>query len=1783
MAALVISLAITWASLLNAAWVGWSFGTGHHRFIFPVRLLGVLVAFSTTIGFIPLLEQLVVAAVDPQSLVVGEAEAVALQVASGMSAALFVPFALIGSLLVFDAEPLGTGSPLRAPNGGVNFISTAVRCVLVLLSAYNPNASDSGWLVPSLHLILSGSLAALYIMQMPHYTMWANQLQAALYVSLAWIALGSILVRNARTGFPDWFSAEAEGAALQVALPWLAVTPVFFLVAWRAVYLSQYMFLSKGVAFAQELARIHVERLRHSVPTAASELPVNSSVRFTEKQGSQRTFAFAGGHKPGAPSGPVQPPPLTHGASLSSLPQSENGESMEIISPAGALSPPGAAPSPAVVDEADGKHLPAPQVIDEETDETRPHLAGDNSLRKGLPSAGVAVRVARIAGKGMHAIANRRRLKMTGQSGRDFKHKGGTAPPNASKRAPSAGKDPQQASSSSVFGSAAQMSDVVAACREHLDIIACTPMEPLDPPVEFVIASVLLRAFKCLHRTCCPRSRKRAAMVIDESAEETPMIEHKDGDKASVLSSVIASQATIEAGKHATDIVVNMSPSVAGTAATVAGRRAVNHSRRSLDFLAGNTAREEHALQMVVADSLRARRMVATTMTSSIAIELLARACLAEPSLPWGVRLAMTEVLFETGMRCFDVSYVRIAFARYVEALYDDTNRALGLLADASRRNPGVADRFAVFQRLRQAEQSRHATALGKSGGVMDSAGFLEFRKLEREATAAHLRSLAYLRKIWHHISRVSPTGNNESIARALARRLRGLQEQSAKATHAYTRLLAKHPRATTLLRQFGAFLLEVRNRPQGAELIFARADDIEDEDSRVAINADNRSADGGNSAAQKSKTTDSFLGGGSAKFSAAMEGGGMEEAALFQRQTFRIRDDDFRAVEELRRGVTWGVVAMALLMLAMFCVTIVMMSTFQLSVTEMFQSASRRLKMGDILLNARGLQIGSHLNDSRVLLQYEQELSTAATNLSVLHAKLRATEGFPLISFFMRAWPVNILESRRVEGTNVVTAPRLTNLADAVYDVVYCANRLVAYSQKGQLDRLQFPGVVGNADWRLIADNVHQTLIGTLAIATKIYVFNQSSLAQMFHAIQGTLLGTMLLINFVIYFIIYLPAASRVAHRSVTLSDLVGPAASLGVAKVLEQVYRRAEKRIKGEDGDAQDEDFSDEEGHEEQDDEGKPKEPSSGEDKVQAASPLVLEDKPKTKSESKRRGRDSDSDESRGRSRSRRRDHDSDDDASDDDASDSDDDRRHKKNKSKKKGKKGRRDSTADLGVLDDLISPPSDDDVSSQASDDQDSDSDDSRRHKKKQKGGRRASLIRKRGTLEKARKKAKEKEEKAKAEKAAADTRPASKSDSPKNADRDDSGSDSDTRKAKMQRKRDSPNAKLVSRISRSMAALLLMIAGLQSFTFWTAYSSTEQARLEGFELASASDRADSLQAAGMFVRELAVGDHQLGRPLELLYEAKTQVDVSRYLHDAIRFGNGRLGIKGSDNRYKSLGLLMYGKRANGIQLAALNVTNMTISADMTSVGVLRTVKSEISALIDLEGFSSVTSRYNAEVVRYLDSVAQNMNVRLNGTEAPLERILRLRDVAKVEKLYAVEGDVRRQLAQNDDTTEQRAFMLQKVNDTGYTAGTYGYNLREMLREQSLRFVLAANDGPLNEAADAAAALYRDESSKAVSGEIMVQAGFLVANLVVLFALYWLGLRVAIKSLLLEASMSHSFLDLIPIEVLESNPDHKIVSFFLSADQDEDDLPRADGAPAGTPAPPPPGAAPGAPPV
>jgi len=1791
-AAFTAAMIIVWLSIANVGIVAYSFAYNRHQWILPVRTLRWLVAFSMGVGFIPLLEQLLLAVVAPAS-VAPSASAALITTISVISAVLFVPFVLMGSLLLVEGDPSALGNPMRSPSGLVAFFLTAARSVFVIVSSA-AFGTQGGWLANLVYFGVAAGVAVAVVARLPYYQAWPSRLQAALYSGIAWTALGSLFLGILRAGAAS--SADGDIIARAIAVPWLAVLPLSLVIGWRAVVVHE--------AVVADAARDFVVAMAIAGTKVVAERR-SSLVRFNSRSGIKDT---SGSARPtsqplAVPQGGGDSPPaaLTRNV-FSSL---GDGDDAAVATPKAPFvaSGTGSVRHPLVQVSTDpspppprlGPAVPTPLIT------RQPSSGAASGANESRRKVGGAIRATKVAGR----MISRNRMSKRGNSG--------------------------SAKDAGAPGASSRPFDLVSICADQLDKggSELRQLTAVSLPWELSTARALARIARSCTRSC----GSSGARVVSASA------------------SAMASERSMTAASVITDS--------SQRDLTFSGRGDAGDEADSDDvFSAAKGLRE------LVADP-RARQAIIGVVSSPARVEHAARILLRWPGVSNRARVAASFVAFEAGMACFPTGAgVRINYARFVEAASGDTHRALGLLRAAAASQPSFDERFAIFQRLRAAEQTRQTTSLGKSAHGLGSADYLEYKKLEKQATSSHIKAVRHLKRIWARIATWEKSGlfqPGEAALRPLAKRINNLDRASKRATTAYMQLVGKYPRATPLLRQFGCFLLEVRSRPDGAEALFNRADEVEDEDSTMPASGGEPSAARSVVSGGGSSAMNRVLGGGAG---ASSEGGSKASASmmesegsfggLLERSRSRVRDDDFKAVADLQRGVGGGVLGMAVLMVVGLIVTIVMLQVFQRSIDDTSLSARRAERAQQAVYGVRSVQLAAASGNSSVWEEYRASALVATSTADSANQALRRTEGDSTVSSFMSSKPIRVLDAR---GTISASAARQTNPADAFQDLLMAVRSVLSLPTAAELE----PSTLRTSPaWRFVMDNAQQEILPALASATVLYELNDVKLASLFHGIQISIFTTLLLTNAFIFICVYRPAATRVAARAVSLADVAPAVIALGAAKTLLTMYERADRRLHGED-DALDSDDDDggasASGPQAHASHHSGSEGAAGIESTASrgaavalpkledagALPVVAEEASAVAMEDAGSvGRASDrTSSSEGRVPAI--------------CADQHDEMVTQKPQAAREGDLTPRaavgtmihdagsssSSNSDRASFSGSAEAPApasggallkvvhDDDPTAKAAhtaagpSEKDDDLEDLLSPGFAT-GGLLGDTLGSKSALDaKAMPGAAAQERKLvhPSLQALATPPSAAQAQAERRARRRQSASSSvaflptatldpappvgtDTKaggkvahnpgpsppvigtpmlqgkssQATMRsagdastvgrRKRNNgicwpgkdahPTERQVGIVSRVMIIILAAIAGLQSVTFATAYKATEQAGEEAAEILAAAERADATLRASFSLRELLIGDGEAGTSLAIMTRAFDSIDQARVLDRAIRFGSPKLHLKGSSTRFPPQARLLYGSATSGL-VQPIRPFNSS-SGDTIGEFLTRT-REAIRTDLDAFGMAAGLGRHLSTADRMLAYSQSALNITF---EAP-ETLLRLRQRQSEEAILSGTGQTiasRRlvvvpQIAQTTANLDTQFTGL--PNATRFAAWSVGPDLGRLLADENLGSLAPTIEGPLSAMLQLSVILFRQESAQTVAEEIVLEVSIMGVNLLVLAVLYWGGLRTAMLALLQEAHLSHGFLDTLPPDLVEGAPGgHLIHTFFVYGDEDEDDV-------------------------
>lgn len=191
---------LVWTSLIDAAYVSYSFSVNRVTRIWTVKLLRGLVSVLLTVGLIPSLKLLAV----PMHM--SEIESAtndndvpgwmqtALIALSVVTMVLLIPFALAFSLVYYNNNPSSTELKSRS-SGRMSFLHTMMRVSLVLVTQLLTDGNSSrNALVALFILAMMIQLYGGMCLRQPFHRLWINQMYAGGYCFGAAMALASIVL-----------------------------------------------------------------------------------------------------------------------------------------------------------------------------------------------------------------------------------------------------------------------------------------------------------------------------------------------------------------------------------------------------------------------------------------------------------------------------------------------------------------------------------------------------------------------------------------------------------------------------------------------------------------------------------------------------------------------------------------------------------------------------------------------------------------------------------------------------------------------------------------------------------------------------------------------------------------------------------------------------------------------------------------------------------------------------------------------------------------------------------------------------------------------------------------------------------------------------------------------------------------------------------------------------------------------------------------------------------------------------------------------------------------------------------------------------------------------------------------------------------------------------------------------------------------------------------------------------------------------------------------------------
>eukprot|EP00741_Cyanophora_paradoxa_P003654 tig00000093_g3551.t1 len=361
------------------------------------------------------------------------------------------------------------------------------------------------------------------------------------------------------------------------------------------------------------------------------------------------------------------------------------------------------------------------------------------------------------------------------------------------------------------------------------------------------------------------------------------------------------------------------------------------------------------------------------------------------------------DAVYRAGYTLFpDSAYVRLAHSTYIAVHRNNPMGALQVQREAWALKPAFDVRFALVAMKRDFEQKTASSNLGEAKG-MNFISVLEFRRLHEAAVTWHNESIAQqvaaapalqafqpcfllwgrlaLRALWKALAR---TRLSESALATVPRKLEVIDRAMRTASDSYRALLQKYPNSKLLLREYGTFLNGVGNDPDLAQLHFAAADEIEDQEEGDAPAAEMRSAGGGSQASARrlqAKYAQGRMkgGGGGGGYAASAHGSATssEFAARARGEAARQQGatQDIKHVQRVRLGILGGLALIIVLTAVFFIVIQQVFKRMGDSIQRITAASSQMRRLLEFCFMTRSLNLYGSIGDEAEFEAWRAEL----------------------------------------------------------------------------------------------------------------------------------------------------------------------------------------------------------------------------------------------------------------------------------------------------------------------------------------------------------------------------------------------------------------------------------------------------------------------------------------------------------------------------------------------------------------------------------------------------------------------------------------------------------------------------------------------------------------------------------------------------------------------------------------------------------------------------------------
>eukprot|EP00741_Cyanophora_paradoxa_P002236 tig00000571_g2168.t1 len=412
------------------------------------------------------------------------------------------------------------------------------------------------------------------------------------------------------------------------------------------------------------------------------------------------------------------------------------------------------------------------------------------------------------------------------------------------------------------------------------------------------------------------------------------------------------------------------------------------------------------------------------------------------------------------------------------------------------------------------------------TSGAVGSANFisvLEFQSTHERAKADHALALNLCKTFWAGLAKKAArsfgvTGDLSEVNSQLQK----IEIAKRAARHNYRSLLRKFPHSRVLLRSYGCFLADVENEPERAQELLARADELEDQESRPSL--------------------DNELGTGAKTGSASHTGSkssGSKWSAIKKSSSSLAQEREARAVKLLGWAVIAALLVAAGLMGALFAQLTLMFSDLQSSLFRQTKMATQHRTFSANVYWLRMMQLHASEGDEASFLadraRFSERIALQRETCYGLYLYGWPAQGVPPSQFrdVLDAWnalPVATVEytPSDVNASDFVRVVRTTSLWTAFRRWVSESEEVASLG----MDQMRPNASLSNYHVRFLLDN---TAIPTGGIGSALFALGSAYAHEMTHkkdqsrAVLSGLLAAILILLACMHFLVLRPSIHRV------------------------------------------------------------------------------------------------------------------------------------------------------------------------------------------------------------------------------------------------------------------------------------------------------------------------------------------------------------------------------------------------------------------------------------------------------------------------------------------------------------------------------------------------------------------------------------------------------------------------------------------------------------------------------